>query len=1110
MSNAGNGRVISSAADIDLARHGVIEAHAGTGKTHTIVNLVLRMLEQTASGGKGGDRYVHIREALLVTYTEKAAGELKKRIRDGLAARINELRGDTGNRNLAGHLEICLNNMHEAFIGTIHSVCLRLLQTWPFETGAHFDTSLLEDDADGADAALRASMRTDWEDADSGLPPGLAAMERNGLRLDRGHIELIIKTALEIIGGDDAELDLTPAGGLTLEDAVNKIDNAAEAETGALRQKLLYAFINRAAMILANRYGAYKRENGLVSYYDMLRLTRDAVYSENGAMLKRLRQRLRYGIIDEFQDTSPIQWSIFKKIFLSGGEARIFIVGDPKQSIYSFQGADINSYISAKSAIAAQGGTVYRLVNNYRSLPEMIEGYNAVLRGDEDWFLFGNDDGGISYKAEDAACPPPRNAPPSPLTRRAVQAVKLDADSEPDNRRLMAEAACDAVKKLLGTTISIPDGPDWKELTLNYGDFAVIIETHAMTDPFIETFRKRGIPCVKYKMAGVFKSAMARDLIALLSAINKRHSRRHRAAALLTHFFNKEPGAIDPDTDTDYCPNPRCGGDNLCVAHAVDTWGKLADRQLWARLFGNIIEKTGIRRRLIRLTDGERMLADLRQVTDYCVERLYNQNSNLDRLTKHLARMYDGEEWARGDKNLHTLATEKSSVKILTMHASKGLEFPVVFLMNRGSPKRLAGPDVLRWTGADKKRRFAPFIGVNDLRETDGKNKTDLEPLARYNESSIRERRRLLYVAMTRPQAMLFAPMREGDNDLTPRLCKLLADNAPNIEVFNGAEWGNGTRPASGADTAGFGTIQLDDIPALSLQKFISVETSYSRISAELKTVSHADADDGRELPASFTEDDDGDGVILNDEYHDEIFEIDTGEPAAARFSPDVNTVTNRPLPGGRATGNALHKTIEKLMRYDDVNAIINDNDALDKLVEQCLKSGGILDLPSTADPAAAVKHAASLIKNALTLPYPAPNGKDVINLGALPKTDRVPEMEFLLSCDPATYNLPAASAAPQRIRGFIDLAFRLKNENCPAHPYRYYIADWKSDTLESYAPARLRQYCVDQNYLLQSQIYTRALDKYLSGILGNRYNREQHIGGSLYVFLRGSAGIFL
>ena len=1083
-----NDKVILSADDIDLTKHGVIEAHAGTGKTYTIVNLVLRMLEQTETRGKSGNRYVHLSQILLVTYTEKAAGELKKRIREGIAAQINKYRDDNEKRDLAAHLEDCLNNMHEAFIGTIHSVCLRLLQTWPFETGVHFNTAMVEDDNEGADAALRTSIRTDWEDMSSGLPQGLKTMEENDVGLEKKHIKLITQTALKIMGDDDIELDTAPAGGLTLDDAINKINKADDAELEDLKQKLLYAFINQAAKILAARYDTYKRENGLVSYDDMLRLMRNAVYSGDGVILRQLRQRLRYGIIDEFQDTSPIQWSIFRKLFLDDGDVtKVYIVGDPKQSIYSFQGADINSYISAKNAIIAQNGTVYSLKNNFRSLPEIIDGYNAILCDNaESWFTPDGGDRDIYYSKANAACPPPqRGAPPHPLPYKAVQVVMLTEKNVPNNRQIMAEATCAAIKKLLGATISIPNGLNWEELTLDYRDFAVITETNDFANHFIEAFRKNGIPFVKYKMAGVFESPVARDLIALLSAIHRRHSPTHRAKALLTHFFNKEAESLTPE-------------DEICVANALNTWGTLADRQLWAQLFRSIIEKTGIRQRLIRLSDGERKLADLRQVTDYCVSYLYSQNLSLERLITHLERLYAGEEGARDDKNIHTLATEKSSVKILTMHAAKGLEFPVVFLMNRDSPKDIRGPDTLLWTDAAKKRHITPCLSVKDLREGKGKNIKEFESLERYQKSQEREHRRLLYVAMTRPQTMLFVPMRVSekgkvDNDITPRLIELLGHNA-NLGEFNDAAWNNGAHKTSGININETSSIPLDDIPTLSLQKFIGVETSYSQISRELKAASHDD-----DLPALITNDD-GDDVLRNDEHH-------------------IENIKNQLLPGGRTTGDALHRAIDELMRSDDINAVINDGDALDKLVGRYLKNGGILDLTSISDPAAAVKQASSYIKTALTLPYPIPNCGDII-ISALPKSDRVSEMEFLLSCDPnasgapwnqiiKTNNLQRA-ATPYRIHGFMDLVFRLKNDVCPAHPYRYHIIDWKSDTLESYSTESLRKYCADQNYLLQSQIYTIALDKYLSGILGERYDREQHLGGSLYIFLRGGAGVFL
>ncbi|MDR3013667.1 MAG: UvrD-helicase domain-containing protein [Chitinispirillales bacterium] len=1204
--------------NIDLFKHGIIEAHAGTGKTYTIVKMVLRMLELPSDSGIDG-KFIHLRDILLVTYTEKAAGELKKRIQDGITERIKNLRDDAKNGVLITHLENCLNNMHEALIGTIHSVCLRILQTWPFETGVHFNTHIINDE-EGAKELLRESMRTDWQNEATYLPQALKVIEAYGIKLEGGKLQLICKTALEILRGDK-DIDMSRSGNKTIEELVeetenkireineeekkitpllrnycellaklhmsnklenkakiideliarfntmlntgvynsaylskpknlgsskiytakereniphqlaNDIDNAADEicnhsyitvskDLLELQSKLLIALICRAADALAIRYRIYKRENGFVSYDDMLRLMRDAVESEKSIVLEKLRKRLRYGIIDEFQDTSVIQWKIFYKIFLdaevSASQAmRMYIVGDPKQSIYSFLNADIQSYIAAKNAIKDLGGNCYGLIENYRSLPEVIDGYNAILRpsqkqggDDEDWFLYGNS-GGISYPSTGCAHPPEKREPKTPQYTlpykcKAIQIVSLDRDESEDrednekvnddeNMRTMADAACIAIKKLKGAAISIPRGLKWENITLDYNDFAVIVEKHDLGNPFIEKFMEHRIPFTKYKLRGIFNSAMARDLLALLTAIHKRNLKAPRTAALLTHFFNRQPETIDPAKSWETCQNHHCSGDDLCPAHALDHWGKLADWQQWAQLFKNIMERTEIQQKLIRLIDGERKIADLRQIVNYSIEYLYQQNSNLKQLIDHLERLYTSEEEAGQDKNIHTLSTEKSSVKILTMHAAKGLEFPVVFLMNKGSIKKLQGPDVLPWIDSDGKRRFTPCLTISK------KDESLSEQYKSYEEAQLREYRRLLYVTITRPQAMLFIPMRKKDAELYSHLDKLLNHGEPNINIerfdwkkFNSNEE-SGLRQeqmearnleSDKADNSKTQSTPLDDIPELSLQKFITKETSYSQLSRELGAGAQSRADTAI---AS------GHDIDPDDEYHfEDADSIDTNT------GTETTGLPASPLLGGKSTGDALHGAIEELLTANDINAIIDNEDALNGITAKYLRRFGILDHPITTNPEEAVKLASSYIKTALTIPYPAANGGDSIIIANLPKSERIPEINFLF----------AQANEPHRIRGFIDLVFRVQNDAHPAHPYRYYIIDWKSDTLKSYDGGTIEKHCHKLNYTLQSEIYSRALDKYLRGILGERYNREENLGKTFCVFLRGN-GMF-
>ncbi len=401
---------------IRLSRHGVIEAHAGAGKTHTIVQMVLRILQEPIPDAKGKPGYIHIREILLVTFTEKAAGELKLRIRKGLENRVKELDSDK-NKELADHLEDCLNNLHEAFIGTIHGVCLRLLRTWPFETGVPFKTEMV-DDAEGLADSLRESMRIDWQDPETGIPWALSQLQAMGILLEEKHFTFVQEIAEKLLDKENTALDRRACENHRLEDLQNIFDNEytpcieefiacaaklrdflenfippadfhenakkaiayaktwaqrtiegkqpANVETVAflskykkpdkngflrsanicdaaykktplgsemyalfqnlqnhrciisldtVRKNILLTLFCDASELLRDRWVRIKEEKGLVSFQDMLRLMHRAVIN-NPLFRDALRKRLRYGIIDEFQDTSILQWQIFKGYFL--------------------------------------------------------------------------------------------------------------------------------------------------------------------------------------------------------------------------------------------------------------------------------------------------------------------------------------------------------------------------------------------------------------------------------------------------------------------------------------------------------------------------------------------------------------------------------------------------------------------------------------------------------------------------------------------------------------------------------------------------------------------------------------------------------------------------
>ncbi len=1178
---------------IELSRHGVIEAHAGTGKTYTIVQLVLRILRSTTTDAAGAERPVHIREILLVTFTEKAAGELKKRIREGIEKQIADEKTDS---TVKAHLEDCLNNLHEALIGTIHAICLRLLQTWPFESGVPFTTEIVSD-AEGIAAALRESMRTDWQDPETALPWACEQLAAMGIRIEQKHFDLLCTVAKELLDDEYVQLDRTLVQGWTLQalqnehsalsgelnglrgsfiaavqqllQAIDEANNrgmfdakkqslvekrlfelhlirdgviedgailrdpvkcgrsklvskadlkrcpelssvvhcseevsghaftAALAKKTALEGKLLLTLINDGAELLARRWQRHKLDNGLLSYQDMLRLMRTAV-SDRPSFTAALRKKLRFAIIDEFQDTSRLQWEVFKQLFLADEvppSPRLYIVGDPKQSIYSFQGADVHSYLDAKQLLQQSGHTPFELSSNYRSCAGVIQGYNALFAAaaaEDDWFLFGEQQLGISYTTNSAVVSPSRTEKPGhPLALPPLQAVVLEG-SAAIRKQQMATAAARAIKRLIGTTISVPDGTGWKSLTLAYEDFAVIVENHKLADPFLETFREEQIPAVKYKMEGVFQSPMARALHAVLTAVlSPSGNPAPRLAALLTPFFNRPPESIDPEHDLEPCGNPHCHGNDLCIAHALQEWTGLAGGAYWSQLFDRLQRRTGIYERLIRLGTGERQIADLRQVIDYCIELLYCEKYTLSRLVEHLGSLLSGKASAGEERNLHVLETQKSSVKVLTMHAAKGLEFPVVFVATGTTRTVRKGPNFLRFTesstpGTDTKRRIkvAPFLSSDDLKADEaGQALKD-----RFLEQAHQERRRLLYVALTRAQAMLFVPLhlartartaadsidwmqcerpvKGGEHDLTPKLQQLLAGASAGspLAVFNPARFpaaANATTTAtSGKSTPA--TESLPDIVSLALQDKICRQTSYTQISRHMHTSR----------------------------------EIDRSEEMDEPVEEEIPESNRSPLPGGQLTGDALHCALEDLLVSEDIAAIVADPVELQAMVDTYLGRNGIYTLVRKkfgTDATAinsAVTAAMNCVKGAVTTDIPLP-GDAQVQVAQLNRLDRKAEMEFLLKVD------------RHWVHGFMDLVFRIENPEGGTHHWRYYVLDWKSDSLAEYTASSIRACIERRHYDMQATLYSHALDRYLRGILGEQYNPTQHLGGAIYLFLR-------
>jgi exodeoxyribonuclease V beta subunit len=483
-----------------------IEASAGTGKTYTIEHKVLDLVKN-----KGVD----LDKILIVTYTEKAAGELRRRIRDILTEE---------------NCQEALAKVDNAAIHTIHSFCQKVLQEYAFEAGQPFNQALVDDSE--ISTLIEKKIRDEWakEICDQNIDPQkLSSLLIEASKLY--HKEMKIYTLpfqfakansyqdlLNIDGMskllDDIRLDPKASKSKSIKNKLNDLqgwkqgdvffsgigdksfEDPAVAEEFKKFKTLskvdpkmdmpLLNFVLTHLEALVDEWGKYKAENGLQSYNDMIMKVRDRLNDSN--FLTLLWDRFSHAIIDEFQDTNALQWDIFKKIFLDADGHDILVVGDPKQSIFSFQGADLNVY---KSAIKEIGDDVKEdpLLTNYRSTNSMIKACNAIFK--TSGFLDA-----LHFKESDSPDEPNVKAEPT-FDGQPMKPLMIQTDGD---ARVFAERVAKKIIELasLGddnkTRLQVFDRDKCKQLrNVSLRDFAVIYRTRKEAYEMERAFRKYGI-----------------------------------------------------------------------------------------------------------------------------------------------------------------------------------------------------------------------------------------------------------------------------------------------------------------------------------------------------------------------------------------------------------------------------------------------------------------------------------------------------------------------------------------------------------------------------------------------------------------------------------------
>jgi exodeoxyribonuclease V beta subunit len=856
-------------------------------------------------------------------------------------------------------------------------------------------------------------------------------------------------------------------------------------ELDLARMHLIRDLIDTAGPDLRQR----KRDRRVIAFDDMLYNLYAALEGgDHPGLVTSLREKFPVALIDEFQDTDPLQFAIFDRIYGKGG-APAFFVGDPKQAIYSFRNADLHAYLRARQGASAE----YTLADNQRSTKGLIEALNGLLSATSNTFMLP----GLDYHPVEMGDKERKPFSDNSETRADLQVWTLPQAPEGEPipkkaaRSLAAQATAAEIARLLNNSGQgrIVIGAQ----ALRPGDIAVLVRTHAQGSEMTRELAKLNIGSVELSQANVFQSPDAEEVERVLIAINQPSRDALLRGALATEMMG--------------CDAARIAEISINESELMGYLERFADyRELWQRqgvglMFRKFLTEQKVSARMLRRRDGERRLTNLLHLGEQ-IHQAAQTHASPDALLRWLASQR--RESSADEVAQLRLESDRNLVQIITIHKAKGLEFQIVFcpFLWDGSTKFSAQKS------EGREYHDADDTAVIDFRFDDETGDDNDMIKAQIKLEASAEMLRLIYVALTRAvyRCYLIAGTyttssfgRPSTSESTKSLLNwLVAGNDESPENwFTGkktpteiaAAWealaerlaphlGLAPLPAEAGTPVTLAGPAPETLTALTPPKTIAHGwrfSSFSGMTSDAKSEAAANDHDAR-IP----------GVAKN------------LPPPAPEIAPDDILR----FPRGPSAGTCLHAIFERIDFTEPASwsdAIARSLFAHPQFLRGARTSEQSMLLTSMASRMLASVMSATL-----------PGG---IVLGSIPATERLTELEFnmpspCVSADTINgllknlgYDVPRLMFRNLEgyLKGFIDLVFERGG--------KYYLLDWKSNHLgydpSDYGPAELQVEMTEHSYHLQYLLYSLAVDRYLKHRVPG-YSHDTHFGGVYYLFLRG------
>ncbi len=838
----------------------------------------------------------------------------------------------------------------------------------------------------------------------------------------------------------------------------DKIDDFLDAKS-----TILLTFRVQLALELQNEVSERLSMRGLMSFDDLISRLSYGLQGEHGQELRKIvRERFQVALIDEFQDTDSTQWYIFSEIFASPSHY-LYLIGDPKQAIYKFRGADIYSYFKARSCADYQ----LTLDKNYRSHPSLVGQVNTLFMSRPNPFFF--DQNLIDYNIVHPA-----------KTEEDLELVKggeslagmiyclLPENEDDKGGRWTGGKAAEEFNHFVAAEIIRlldPDSPvllkikNEQERVLRPRDIAILVRSNRQASDYLNELNKIGMPAIVSARESVFKSEECRELSVLLNAVAQPGElSRLKGAMSLRWFGFKGHELVELWQDEDRF---------ILWYERFLIYGSLWQKDGFMVMMNRLIVDEDVYLTLASQRGTERSITNIQHLSELIQEVETSAHFNLAQTLLWLRQMMEAE--TDGESGELRLESDEEAVQIVTMHGVKGLEYPVVFCPYLWYRQDRLKKEKYCISSHDDENNLVVDLGSDDfeVRREEAVKEEKAEDL------------RLLYVALTRATLRCYVMWADVK---AAGIAGGSFDSALGYLLFPDGVCAAEKQQEKLEELAGKLSVRyIDPAGSRSASSFY-----WQKEMTDLKSMLPSDRDLHTDWQMSSYS-----ALTSLTVYEDEPVERKK-EDAEAIPIPVVG------LPAGPNFGNAVHEILESIP-FDEISNTAGNEDFIR---EKCRKYGIAVEL----------KPLQQLLSNVVNSPMADFSGNGFFTLASLSESSCLQEMEFyfrmtlveteminhVLADEPTVCHL-SHKVMQGYLTGLIDLVCK--------HEERYYIIDYKTnylgDLMVNYEQENLSRAMRSHNYGLQYWIYTLVLHRYLKTMIPD-YSYEHHFGGIFYLFIRG------